>query len=140
MKPIDAIRTLKTNFDDEFLFGSDQAYVSFPTRFATVSIPLQETEELIQLVKETTGIFSEYASFQFYVGLNDYTATKTDNCIEFEEFGNDEYSDGARDSIFLEEDEQKALYARLDEELKAHLGKGCEDLLAEARMKMEKEG
>ena len=44
-----------------------------------------------------------------------------------------------RYTIDLSEEDQRELYAALDRECREKLGKGCEDLLAEARTRMRSE-
>ena len=70
------------NMENEILYRSDQAYVSYPTRFATVTLPLRSTEELLDAVNRLRADSDPVDDVEFSVGLNDFTATKLDNCIE----------------------------------------------------------
>ena len=42
-------------------------------------------------------------------------------------------------TIDLNKEEEVAMFNRLDEQCRMYLGKGCADLLAEARMRMEED-
>lgn len=68
--------------------------------------------------------------FSFYSGINGFTKTKLNNCIEFT------YGD-EQDTIDLTEEEQEIVFAVLDAQCKEKLGKGCDDLLEEAKAQME---
>ena len=124
------------NMENEILYGSDQAYVSYPTRFATVTLPLRSTEELLDAVNRLRADSDPVDDVEFSVGLNDFTAIKLDNCIEAIITATDAPDVEERYSIDLSEDEQREMFASLDRECRDKLGKGCEDLLAEARAQM----
>ena len=124
------------NMENEILYGSDQAYVSYPTRFATVTLPLRSTEELLDAVNRLRADSDPVDDVEFSVGLNDFTATKLDNCIDAIITATDAPDVEERYSIDLSEDEQREMFASLDRECRDKLGKGCEDLLAEARAQM----
>ena len=71
--------------------------------------------------------------------MNDYTDSKVDTCITVI-IANSESPDNEEIyTIDLSDEEQKALYRRLDGESRILFGKSCEDLLEEARVEMEKE-
>ena len=105
--------------DAEIYYGSDEVYDSYPCRFATVGFEICPGDWL----RKTMG-----EECHFYVGLNDYTKTKVDSCISVINLLTDEMY-----RIDLTEEEQKALYRRLDEEAKKVYGMSCENLLEEAR-------
>lgn len=134
---------------DEYLLGSDQAYNTYPVRFATVNLELESSGFLCNLadrIRKDLGFkpldaMDEYTSetcdqsgwYDFYVGLNDYNESKMDSCITFVVVNCE--SDDCESSyvIDLSCEEQKAMYQRLDEECRRKYGKSCEDLLEEAR-------
>lgn len=122
--------------DNEILYGSDQAYVSYPTRFATVTLPLVPTGDLLGAVNGLRTGLDPVDDVEFSVGLNDFTSTKLDNCIEAVIAATDAADVEERYTIELSEEAQQEVFAALDQECREKLGKGCEDLLAEARMKM----
>ena len=74
--------TIILDTENEILYGSDQACVSYPTRFATVSLPLVPPEDLLQAVNSLRVGLEPVDEIELTVGLNDYTAMKLDNCIE----------------------------------------------------------
>ena len=76
--------------------------------------------------------------YYFYVGLNDYTDSKVDTCITVIITNSESPDNEDFYTIDLSEEEQKALYRRLDEESRILFGKSCEDLLEGARAEMEK--
>ena len=135
--------------DAEVLYGSDQAYVSYPVRFATVGFQILDTDALSAIadrIRKDQGMrpmhpMDEYADetcdndgwYDFYVGLNDYSDTKVDSCIEFVVVNSDSPDNETTYTIDLDEQEQKCVYARLDQQCREYLGKSCEELLAEAR-------
>ena len=62
---------------------------------------------------------------------------KIDICIGFVVV-NSAADDNEREYIIdLSPEEQERMYARLDEQCRGFLRKGCEELLAEARVRME---
>lgn len=124
------------DMDNEILYGSDQAYVSYPTRFATVTLPLVPTEDLLDAVNALRAGLDPVDDVEFTVGLNDFTSTKLDNCIEAVITATDATDVEERYAIDLNEDAQQEVFAALDQECREKLGHGCEDLLAGARTKM----
>lgn len=124
------------NMDNEILYGSDQAYVSYPTRFATVTLPLLPTEELLEAVNRLRAGSDPVDDVEFSIGLNEFTATKLDNCIEAIITATNAPDVEERYSIDLNEDEQRKVFAALDAECHEKLGKGCDELLSEARTQM----
>ena len=145
------------DFGAEILYGSDQVYMSYPCRFATVGFQLMDTAGLSQIVDRirvekheglrpmhpmdeyTEGMCDQNGWYDFFVGINDYDDHHMDACIEAIVV-----SDGSPDNeelytIDLNEHEQEYVFARLDEQCRQYLGKSCEQLLEEARKKMEEE-
>ena len=68
--------------------------------------------------------------FNFYIGINGFTKSKLNNCIEYT-CGDDQ------DAIDLTEEEQEVVFAVLDAQCKEKLGKGCDDLLEEAKAQIK---
>ena len=124
------------DLDNEILYGSDQAYISYPTRFATVTLPLLPTEDLRAAVNGLRAGYAPVDDMEFFIGINDFTATKLDNCIEAIVTAADAPDAEDRYTIDLSEGDQREVFAALDKECREKLGKGCEELLAEAREKM----
>ena len=141
----------------EIMYGSDQAYVNCPRRFATVGFEIYAgygLQLLVDRLRKDLGFkplepiddedydkdCDQTGEYYFYVGLNDYTDSKVDTCITVI-IANSESPDNEEIyTIDLSEEEQEALYRRLDEESRILFGgKSCEDLLEEARAEMEKE-
>jgi hypothetical protein len=77
--------------------------------------------------------------YDFYVGLNGFTDNHMDTCIEFVVVNSDSEDNEELYTIDLTKDEQAAIYSRLDEQCRKYLDKGCEELLAEARKRMEED-
>ena len=141
------------DFSAEILYGDDQMYLDYPCRFATVGFQLMATGGLCQIadrIRKDAGFkpmhpMDEFTDetcdqngwYDFYVGLNDWDRTKTDSCIEVVVVNSDSPDNEEMYTIDLDGREQEAVYARLDEQCRKYLGKSCEELLTEAREKME---
>lgn len=143
------------DFGCEIMYGSDQAYISYPCRFPTVEFQLMATNGLSQIadrIRKDAGYkpmhpMDEYTDdtcdnegwYDFYLGLNSFDDGHIDTCIEFCVVNADSEDNEEMYTIDLTKDEQTALYNRLDEQCRQYLGKGCEELLEEARKEMENE-
>ena len=143
------------DFGLEPFYSSDQTNVSYPCRFATVSLQLMATNGLALIadrIRKNLGFapmhpMDEYTEdfcdndgwYDFYIGLNDYGENKIDSAIEFVVVNSDSPDNEEIYTIDLTEAEQEVLYNRLDEQCRKYLGKSCEDLLAEARKEMKEE-
>ena len=143
------------DFSAEVLYGDDQCYIDYPCRFPTVGFELMATEALITIadrIRKERGFrpmhpLDEYTDetcdndgfYNFYVGLNGFSDTKVDSCIEFVVVNADSEDNVDTYTIELTEEEQIAIYNRLDEECRKHLGQSCEELLAEAQKRMEED-
>ena len=140
----------------EIMYGSDQAYVCCPRRFATVGFELiagYGLQLLADRLRKDLGFkplepiddedydkdCDQTGEYYFYVGLNDYTDSKVDTCITVIIANSESPDNEELYTIDLSDEEQRALYRRLDEECHILFGKSCEDLLEEARAEMEKE-
>ena len=141
------------DFGAEIEYGSDQAYKNQPTRFATVTFQLISSFLLaglfdrirvgkgLQPMHPIDGYGWEDCDrtgwYDIFVGINDLSPTRTDSCIEAMVCNSTCPDDGERYSVELTGEEQRAMFERLDEQCRSHLGKGCIELLAEARRRME---
>ena len=141
------------DFGCEVLYGDDQVYLDYPIRFATVGFQLMSTSLLsgiVDRIRKDQGFtplhpIDEYtdemcdgdAFYDFFIDLNDCSQTKAGTCIEAAVCNSHSADEGELYAIDLTTDEQTALYNRLDEQCRQYLGKGCKELLAEARKAME---
>ena len=143
------------DFEGEIRYGSDQVYDSYPCRFPTVDFCLQPNAFLVQLadrIRKEDGMrpmypMDEYTDdmcdqegwYDFYLGLNGYDESHVDSCIRFYVVNSNSPDNEELYLIDLDEEEQKVIYDCLDAQCRRELGKSCEDLLAEAESRMEKE-
>ena len=141
------------DFGSEVIYGSDQMYVRWPVRFATVSFGLMGTPLLTSIadrIRKDAGFVPVYpideytdetcdvgAWYEFYIGINDRYGGAVDTAIEAVVCNSRSADEGASYSIGLSEEEQGYIYCRLDEQCRRYLGKGCAELLGEARAQME---
>ncbi len=140
----------------EIMYGSDQAYVNYPRRFATVGFEIcagYGLQLLVDRLRKDLGFkplepiddedydkdCDQTGEYYFYVGLNDYTDSKVDTCITVIIESDESPDNEELYTIDLSDEEQKALYRRLNEESRILFGKSCDDFLEEARAAMEKE-
>ncbi|HAE80871.1 MAG TPA: hypothetical protein DCG70_04810 [Lachnoclostridium sp.] len=143
------------DFGVDILYGSDQCYINYPCRFPTVGFQLMATNGLSQIadrIRKDMGVkpmhpMDEFTDdtcdndgwYDFYVGINGYAQNHMDSCIEFVVVNSESDDNEQRYTIDLTTEEQEVIYARLDEQCRRYLGKGCEELLAEARKQMEED-
>ena len=122
---------IQIDFDDEIIFSHDQANISYPVVFPTVSFTLFPTKLLCDSGRiKQNNLDAADDDFSFYIGINGFTKTKLNNCSE--------YTCGdEQDTIDLTEEEQETVFAVLDAQCKAKLGKGCDDLLEEAKTRIK---
>lgn len=144
------------DFASEVLYGSDQASLTYPRRFATVEFPLIGTEGLIQIadrIRKEQGYLPTHpmdeaaadacdseAWYNFYTGISTFTENRMGSCIEFVVVNARAADNEKLYVIDLSEEEKLAVYNRLDEQCREHLGKSCEELLQEARCEMNSAG
>ena len=143
------------DFDAEVMYGDDQCYIDYPCRFPTVGFQLMATSGLTGIadrIRKDQGFrpmhpLDEYTDdtcdndgwYDFYVGLNGFADNHMDTCIEFVGVNSDSEDNAELYTIDLTSDEQAAIYSRLDEQCRKYLDKDCEELLAEARKRMEED-
>ena len=77
--------------------------------------------------------------YDFYFGLNGLAGDNGNLCIEFVVVNSDSDDNEETYTIDLTYEERAAMYQRMDEQCKKYLGKGCKELLAEAKQQMEEE-
>ena len=115
-------------------YGSTQLFSSSPVLSPTVTFRLKLTPELEKIAEKVDKTADGTQEYVFYVCINSYTKSKTDNCLTlvvYQEDGDEsvyyiELKDGAKD----------ALYERLDEQCRKKLGKTCDLLLKEAEKRI----
>lgn len=141
------------DFGSEPMYGSDQACINYPVRFATVEFQLMATNGLTQIadrIRKDMGMrpmhpMDEYTDdtcdnegwYDFYYGVNLFTENHSDTCVSFVVVNSDSPDNEAIYFIELSPDEQAALYNRVDEQCQKYLEKSCEDLLREADEKLK---
>ena len=142
------------DFSADYIYGDEQIDVTYPARFATVGFQLMSTNLLASLVdrirKEegytpfypvdeyTEAMCDHDGWYDFYIGLNAWNETRMDSCIEAVVCNSHSADEGQRYTIDLSHEEQIAMFNRLDEQCRKHLGKSCDELLAEAEDVMKK--
>lgn len=140
------------DFEMDPIFDFDQADVSYPRCFATVSFALVGTNGLYEIadrIRKDQGFvpkrpMDEYTEetcdhngwYEFYIGLNDYNDSKVDTCIQFILSGSSAPDNDEIHTIDLSDYEQEVLYQRLDEQCREYLEKSCAELLRESREQM----
>ena len=133
--------------EQEYMLGDDQAYFCYPVRFPTVEFELAATTELCEIVdvirKEKgyppmleDGGDSE-GWYDLYLGLNGYADSRLDTSIMAVVVNSDSEDNEDYYLIDLSEDEQREIYAILDDQCMRYYEKSCADLLDEARREME---
>ena len=143
------------DFDCEVMYGDDQCYLSYPCRFPAVTFQLVATNGLSRIadrIRKDAGFkpmhaMDEYTDdtcdnegwYDFYFGLNGFADNHIDNGLVFIVVNTDSEDNEAMYTIDLTPDAQDAIYARLDEQCRQHLGKGCEALFDETRKLMEED-
>ena len=139
----------------EPVYGSGQMDVDYPVRFATVTFRLLDTVLLVQLadrIRTGEGFaplypMDEYTEetcdndgwYEFTYGISDIGGGRADSCIEFVPVNCWSGDCEKTYSIDLSEEEQGAMFQKMDEQCRKYLGRGCLELLAEARKEMEEE-
>ena len=141
----------------EIHYGSDVAYVTHPCHIATVGLEIcagYALQLIVDRMRKKYGFkplepingedydkdCDQEGEYYFYVGLNDYTDSKVDSTISVMFDNSTSPDSGGVYEIDLSEEEQIALYNRLDEESRKVYGMSCEELLEEARRQMSLRG
>lgn len=115
-------------------YGSTQIVSSSSALFPTVTFRLKLTPELERIAEKVDKSADGSQEYVFYVSINNYTKSKTDNCLRLVVY----QDDGDEDLYLIElKDSAKgALYERLDDQCRKKLGKSCEKLLKEAKQRL----
>lgn len=122
---------IQIDFEDEITYSHDQANINYPVVFPTVGFTLVLTKLLCDSGRiKQNNLDADDEDFAFYIGINGFTKTKLNNCIEFT-------CGDEQDTIDLTEEEQEVVFAVLDRQCKEKLGKSCDELLEEAKAQME---
>ncbi len=145
--------TLFIDFSSEILYGSDQVCMDYLSRFATVTFQLIDTAGLSQIVDRirkdlgfkpmhpmdefTDETCDKTGWYDFFLGINGFDDHHLDTYIEAIVISENAPDNEELYTIDLDENEQKYVFAQLDEQCRQHLGKSCEELLAEAGKRME---
>lgn len=143
------------DFDADIQYGSDQMYISYPLKFATVGFMLQDTALLSTLadrIRKDKGFapmnpMDEYTGetcdqngwYDFYYFISDIEGGRGDSTIEFVVVSPDAPDNEETYTIDLTDEERGEMYRRINEELKAHLNRSCRQLLDEADMEMRED-
>lgn len=143
------------DFGCEVMYGDDQCYIDYPCRFPTVGFQLVATNGLSRIadrIRKDAGFKPMHAMDEFtddtcdnegwydwFIGLNAFSDNHMDSCIEFVVVNADSEDNEEMYTIDLTVDEQAAIYNRLDEQCRKYLGQSCEELLAEAKKRMEED-
>ena len=134
---------------EDYRLGDDQACLNYPKRYPTVEFELVDTIELcgivdtirkgkgFQPVLEDGGDTSAW--YSLYLGLNGYTPSGLDTSILAVVVNSDSEDNEHSYYLDLSEEEQRVIFALLDEQCRKHYNKSCADLLEEARQAMEAE-
>lgn len=130
----------------EPLYGSGQAYVDHPAVFPTVDLELHSTDGLTRIVDamrmekgyppmlgtDEDGRSDLEGWYSFHVGLNGFTETGLDSCIDCVVCNTDSGDDGDVYSLDLSREEQQIIFGLLDAQCRDVFGMGCRELLMEA--------
>jgi len=138
---------------EEYLYGSDVVYDSYPVRFETVQFKLLDTlwlSLLADTVRSKEGykpIIPSYEMkeneydvegwYDFYIGINGYSKSHVDSCMTFTVCNSEEDDNEWEYVISLDDDEAMLMYDVLNKECLRLFRKSCSDLLDESKNEME---
>ena len=141
------------DFGSEIIYGEDQVYDTHPCRFAAVQFALMPTNGLVQIadrIRKDLGFrpmhpLDEYTDetcdndgwYDLYVSISDCGGCCADSCIEVVVVNADSPDNEETYHIDLDDQARMWIYASLDEQCRRYLGKGCAELLREARAEMD---
>lgn len=132
---------------DDYYGYTDQANISYPIRFPTVDFHLYDVPELnfiadyIRVEKGHAPFFTgdkvnDEGRYSFYIGINGFTDTHMNNCIEFiVESGGDDDEETIYE-IDLTEEEQRDIFKIIDGECKSIWGKTALEILDETKKEL----
>ena len=126
---------------EDYHLGDDQACLNYPKRYPTVEFELVDTIERkgkgFEPGLEDGG--DANAWYSMYLGLNGFTPSGLDTSILAVVVNSDSEDNEHSYYLDLSEEEQRVIFALLDEQCREHYNKSCADLLEEARQAMEAE-
>lgn len=133
-----------------YMFGDDHAYNDYPIRFPTVEFQLVATLELSLIadaMRKTNGLLPMLEDggategwYDFYLGLNSDTDTRLHTSILFVVVNSDSADNENHYAIDLSEEEQKRIFAIMDDLCWRYYEKSCDELLDKARRAMGADG
>ena len=132
---------ISIDFSEDPVFGTDEVYESYPCPVATVTFSLMDTDiEGYRPLYPVDGYTEEMCVSEGFYGftleINQYTNTHVSSCILFSLESSSLPDEDLLYFIDLSEEEQIAIYERLDEQCRKYLGRSCEDLLKDAEKEM----
>ena len=145
------------DFGGEILYGSDQMFDTTPVRFPTVEFILKATDVLVEIadrIRFEKGYPPVYPRaegmnydtdgfYNFYIGISKLPGEgqecRADKCISFVVVNSDSSDNEDMYNIELSESDQEIVLAALDKQCRRHLGKSCDELLAEAESAMQED-
>ena len=145
------------DFGGEILYGSDQVFDTNPVRFPTVEFILKATDVLVEIadrIRFEKGYPPVYpiaegmnydtdGFYNFYIGISKLPGEgqecRADKCVNFVVVNSDSSDNEDMYDIELSESDQEIVLAVLDKQCRRYLGKGCEELLAEAESAMRED-
>ena len=146
LKKEDVAKALVVDFSVELDYGHSVDGTHYPRAFATVSFGLHATETLFDLA-DKARIDAGYdpccpgpeydGYYSFYYGLNLHDGQSVDSYIEFVVCDSNQDDNDHSYLIHVAEDAKEEAWKVLDPQFKKELGKGCAELLEEARKELE---
>ena len=141
------------NPDAEVQFGSGDEIWGCPSRFGLVTFDLVDTALLCQMadrIRISSGMKPLYpidgfteemcdqeGIYEFNISINTWARNRCAACIEVSLFNCNSEDNGEVYTIDLSEEEQKALFDRLDDQCRDLFSESCDDLLKEAEKRMK---
>ena len=147
------IESIFVDVSDGFInYGYDQAYYSYPCTFQTVTFPLRDTHYLNSIIdaqRKDNGYLPAFPEkdveeydfdcwYNFYIDLNGYNQHRIDTCITAIVVNSPQEDNESIYYIDLSEEEQEAIYQRMNVQLTELYDQSCEDFLAIAEQEMLK--
>ena len=128
------VRNLKIA-PDGVKYGFTQINAVSSVLLPTVTFRLKLTPELEKIAEKVDKTADGTQEYVFYVGINNYSQSKTDNYLMLVVYQED--GDEALHLIELKDGAKEVLYERLDDQCRKKLGKSCDKLLKEAKKRIK---
>ena len=122
---------ISIDFSEDPVFGTDEVYESYPCPVATVTFSLMDTD-ILNRAADRIRVEEGYRPLYPVDGYTEEMCVS----ILFSLEGSSLPDEDLLYLIDLSEEEQIAIYERLDEQCRKYLGKSCEDLLKAAEKEM----